>query len=274
MKPRRFACWLRRSVLLMILLGLATSGCLREVLSVGAEAELWMPQLEVGASTDRLSLVDLNLETDIDRDEDLIGSYKTWVEILGYRILLDSFRTTVGGQNPVKNSFNFDGIAFAPGDVATSDLDFTLNRFNFEIGVPEPIPGLGIYFIIGIDALDIDLTIVKDSTGEIGNMVEHIPLVTLGLRVAAKLKRIEAFARVQAVQSEWVAGLADFLENIDDLQGFYFDGEAGFRIWWGDDHYAITAGYRFYDMDLEFQTGESIDLLLQGPFISIQGKLP
>ncbi len=113
MKPRRFACWLRRSALLTVLLGLSTSGCLKEVLSVGAEGELWLPQLEVGASTDRLSLVDLNLETDIDRDEDLIGSYKTWVEILGYRILLDSFQTTVAGQNPVKNSFNFDGIAFA-----------------------------------------------------------------------------------------------------------------------------------------------------------------
>ena len=93
-------------------------------------------------------------------------------------------------------------------------------------------------------------------------------------KAAVKVRRLELFARVQAIESEWVESLADLVDDVNDLSGFYFDGEAGFRIWWGDNHYALTGGYRFYDMDLEFQSGESADLLLQGPFISIQGKLP
>lgn len=256
---------------LMAGMALAGTGCLA---SIGAEGEMWMPRLDVGASTNQLSKVDLNVETDIDAEQEFVGSYKTWIEVLSYRFLLDSFHSTITGNNPVQNPFNFDGIAFNPGDVATSNLDFTLNRFNFEIRVPDPFPGFGLYAIIGVDALDIDMTLVKESTGETGQMIEHIPLLTVGVRAAVQVKRLELFARVQAIESEWVESIADLFDDVNDLTGFYFDGEAGFRIWWGDRHYALTGGYRFYDMDLEFQSGESADLLLQGPFVSIQGKLP
>lgn len=258
------------AALLVTLAGLSVSGCL---VSVGAEAVLWAPRIDVGAANDPKDRVDVNAQTDIDK-EDLVVNYETWVQVMGFRVAGNTFRSEVTGQSTVQTPFTFDTVPFNPGDTASSDLDFSVIRFNVEIPIPEPVPGVGIWFIVGLDTLDINLKMANQTSSLTGSLDEQIPMLTLGARAAVKVGPLEAYARLQAIESKWVKGIADALSDISRLEGFYFDGELGGRFWFLNGRMALGLGYRFYSMDLEFQTDDALDLVIQGPAITLMGKLP
>ena len=78
------------------------------------------------------------------------------------------------------------------------------------------------------------------------------------------------------METEWVAGIAEWLTDIQDLEGFYFDGEAGVRWWPGNGgQISLSLGYRFYNMDLTFNaTGDEVDILMDGVQFTIAARLP
>ena len=263
---------------------LCASGC--EPLSLGVEYIAWAPKLEIGASQDPQmgDPKQIELNTDID-SANIVTNYSTRVTIMGSTMFIESFNTTAVGQNVVQNAFTFDGVTFNPTDTASSDLDFTLSRLNYEMGFSVG-DLLNLAFILGIDALDIDMSVTNETTlnatppvannGHMGTLVEHIPLMTVGARMDIKLGPVGIYARVQGMETEWVAGIAEWLTEIQDLEGFYFDGEAGLRWWPGNGgQVSLSLGYRFYNMDLTFNaTGDEIDILMHGPQFTAAVRLP
>ena len=276
---------------------LCASGC--ETLGIGVEYIAWFPKLKMGASKDPATIdVDqIELNTDIEATN-VVTNYSTRVTIFGSTMFIESFHTNVASERNVENGFTINSVDFLgadpsivdSGDRATSVLDFTLSRFNYEMGVSVG-DLLNLAFILGIDALDIDLSVTNETTlataahwdgsvpagtADIGTLVEHIPLMTVGARMEVNLGLVGIYARIQGMETEWVAGIAEWLTDIQDMEGFSFDGEAGVRWWPGNGgQISLSLGYRFYNMDLTFNaTGDEVDILMDGVQFTIAARLP
>jgi hypothetical protein len=267
-----------------LLLGalLTSAGC--GLVQMEGEYYAWAPALEVGTSKDPAGT---NAETDLEADidtENMVTGFTAGGHLGFLGLMIDAFEMDFTGENTVVNPFTFDNVPYANGDLVVSEVSMTLTRFNFEIGGKLPVLPLRVYAIVGIDNIDLDMNVINQTLRDApaagpvdfeGTLADNIPLISIGGRAVLRVGPLEVYGRGQGIYSEWVAPVADWFSDVEDITGFYFDASAGVRYWIGDTKVAIGAGYRYFTIDFEFNDPiEQADVLIHGPQLTLAAELP
>jgi hypothetical protein len=169
------------------------------------------------------------------------------------------------GNGTLTADLGQDGTTIPAGADVHTDLDLGLHQavLTFDLA-PTDIVELGLG--LGVTAIDLDMKVTDDDTGETIDTDEAVPLPVLALRGAVRQGNFEVAALVTGMSLD-----------ISDVDVSFFDVDV-FGRWkflGGDDHLrgSLVIGYRMVTLDVEYDDGDDeveLDMDLTGPYIGLQ----
>ena len=170
-----------------------------------------------------------------------------------------------GGDGTLDATLSSGGTTITAGTAVTSEFDLGLYSaaYTFDF-VPTDLVEVGLG--LGVSYLDISASFQDQTTMEIIDGDQGLPVPVLAARLGTRIWRIDASLQAQGMSAS-VDG--------NDLTYVDLDFMAKLRLLGGEDHLGghLTAGYRWVDLELDYENddGDQVDgdMTFSGPYIGL-----
>ena len=229
----------------------------------GADLNFWSQELQGTLRSDTVSVTGtpINLQSTLGLDTELkVPDGRIWFGAGGTHFVVTFSESNFDGLAALQQDLTFNGNTFSNGELVNSVLDTeVVGVYYFQSILPVPLVDFG--FQVGVDLIDFHAMVESSMTG-IETFDETVPLPAVGLHLAVN---------PPAAPFRLYADLSAMSARVRGDEVHLLDGRAQVDWYWN--HFVgMHAGYRLFEIEVDFEDIGRVDTRQSGPFVGMTVK--